>query len=92
MVHLLGYNVIDISSGLTHSVALGYPKITSEKIENIAESSLKLLVWGEGVQGATGIGSREDIYIPTENKFFEGKKTKEAYCGYSHTLVWTGKI
>lgn len=90
MVHLLSYNVIDISSGLSHSVALGYQKNVVGKTDSIDECPLKMLVWGEGAQGATGLGVHEDMYIPTENRFFDKHVIKEAFCGHSHTLALTG--
>ncbi len=88
MCHLLTYNVIDISCGLAHNIALGY-----EKHSEIGPSDrrLQLITWGAGANGSLGLSSHDDIYIPVVNDFFSSNSIKEAHCGYNHTVVLTCK-
>ena len=89
MCHLLSYNIIDISCGLAHNAVLGYEKRTLNA-QNSHEIKPKLYTWGFGASGALGFGTRDDMYVPTINEFFENHNVKEVQCGYSHTMVLTG--
>lgn len=88
MCHLLTYNVVDISCGLSHNIALGYEKQNSLGIQ---DNRLQLITWGAGGKGALGLSSNEDIYIPCVNDFFNSSSIKEVHCGYNHTVVLTSK-
>ena len=89
MYHLLMYNIVDISCGLAHNFALGYEKQSDFGIQ---DKSLKVLTWGYGANGALGLGSKDDIYIPTVNDFFNEFAVKSVLCGYYHSLVLTSKF
>ena len=89
MCHLLSYNIIDISCGLAHNAVLGYEKKILSS-QNPQEIKPKLFTWGSGMNGALGFGTRDDLYVPTINEFFENHNVKEAQCGYSHTIILTG--
>jgi len=86
MCHLLMYNVIDISCGLAHNFALGYEKSSAFGIQ---DNTLKIMTWGYGANGALGLGSKDDVYIPTANDFFNSYAVKSVYCGYYHSLAIT---
>lgn len=88
MCHLLMYNVIDISCGLAHNFALGYEKSSAFGIQ---DNTLKIMTWGYGANGALGLSSKDDVYIPTANDFFNSYAVKSVYCGYYHSLAITGK-
>ena len=85
MCHFLTYNIIDISSGLTHNLALGFEKNANTPFEK----RLQLFTWGGGAKGALGLNSFDDIYMPVVNDAFNGRDIKEAHCGYNHTVVLT---
>jgi alpha-tubulin suppressor-like RCC1 family protein len=87
MCHLLTYNIIDISSGLTHNIALGFEKNSNGQL---AENRLQLITWGGGAKGALGLNSLDDIFIPVVNDSFANCNIKEAHCGYNHTMVLSG--
>ena len=89
MCHLLMYNIVDISSGLAHNFALGYEK---ESNFGIQDKTLKVLTWGYGINGALGLGGKEDVYIPTVNDFFNNYPVKGVHCGYYHSLVITSNL
>jgi len=86
MCHLLTYNVIDISCGLSHNIALGFEKNSDTGPQ---DRRLQLVTWGSGANGALGLSSHDDIYIPVVNDFFNSHNIKEAHCGYNHTVVLT---
>jgi len=88
MCHLLSYNILDVSCGLSHNIALGYEK-KSINSANPTDNRLRILTWGYGANGALGFGTKDDIYVPTLNDFFNNYNIKEACCGYSHTVVFT---
>lgn len=87
MVHLLMFNIIDISCGLSHNFALGYEKSNAFGIQ---DNTLKVLAWGSGVNGALGLGTKDDVFIPTVNDFFNNCPVKSVYCGYYHSHALTG--
>eukprot|EP01016_Furgasonia_blochmanni_P010110 TRINITY_DN14257_c0_g1_i2.p1 TRINITY_DN14257_c0_g1~~TRINITY_DN14257_c0_g1_i2.p1 ORF type:complete len:298 (-),score=60.83 TRINITY_DN14257_c0_g1_i2:23-847(-) len=87
MYHLLSFHIFDISCGMAHSVALGLEKRTSNFQEN--QNKMVLFVWGSGEHGCLGLGSADDMYLPTRNDAFSNYNIKEAYCGYNYTCIIT---
>lgn len=94
MYHLLSYNIIDIASGVAHNLALGVDKKTLNANSNKGFTRLDncLLAWGSGSYGCLGNGTTEDQYIPMKIDFFDDKKVREAYCGFTHSCVLTCNI
>ena len=94
MLHLLAYNIIEISAGLAHNVVLGVDKKTfmSCDQEGFNMFNNKVLAWGSGNSGCLGNRGNEDQYIPTKIDFFDDKSVKEASAGCIHSCVLTCKF
>ena len=94
MFHLLSYNIIEISAGLAHNIALGIDKktIISYDQEGYNRLTNRVLAWGSGNSGCLGDSGNEDHYIPTKIDFFDDKNVKEACAGYTHSCVLTCKF
>ena len=84
---MLNYNIVDISSGLSHNAVIG---IERKKNKNSPiHLNYSIFTWGNGYSGALGHGTTDDERFPKLINFFYDKLIKEVYCGYSHTTVLT---
>ena len=94
MLHLLAYNIIEISAGLAHNIVLGVEKksIMTYDQEGFNMFNNRVLAWGSGNSGCLGNSGNQDQYIPTKIDFFDDKNVKEANAGYTHSCVLTCEI
>lgn len=91
MCHLLAYNIIDMSAGMAHNLVLGIEKksIIAYDQKGFNRFNNCILAWGSGNSGCLGNNASEDYYIPIKIDFFNDKKVKEAYCGFTYSCVLT---
>jgi len=72
---LKGVNIIQVASGESHTMAL--------------DSDLNVYTWGSASEGKLAFESQNDLNVPTQAKFFEGKKVRKITGGCDHSAVHT---
>jgi alpha-tubulin suppressor-like RCC1 family protein len=72
---LKGVNIIQITCGESHSMAL--------------DSENNVYTWGSASEGKLGFDSKTDVEIPTRVEFFNNKKVNKLSGGCDHSAVHT---